>query len=81
MSIEKEFAYLLKLSSSTNSVFDLFKKRLGWGKRETISRLLVLFREVVEVLDRGTELSIIVRNEREKNTIIEKIASFDSLQK
>ena len=75
----KSSTYLIKFDSETNRIFNEFNEKLGWGKRESILKLLNLFSDCLSSLEKNTELVIIVRNENNKEVLKEKTSSFDAL--
>jgi hypothetical protein len=68
-------AYLLKLNQETNELFKIFDDKLGWGKRETIIKLLFLFSDVAKEMTNGRELLIQVSDETDKEKVFKKMVT------
>ncbi len=77
--MKKEFAYLLKMDERSKSVFETFESKLGWNKKTTILKLMHIFEDFASELSTGKELVIQVRDEKSKQVVKEKVASFDLL--
>lgn len=77
---KKSYTYLLKLNEESENIFENFKLQLGWNKKETILKLLYVFKDLVSELEKEKKLVVQVQDEISGNIIREKVSSFDMLR-
>ena len=77
--MSKKSSYIITFAADSNITLDIIKSKLGWGKNETVLRLIQLFEPIVKELKPNRDLVLTVKDAKTNKIIEEKVYPYEAL--